>query len=80
MLYRNFGYLHSRVLLDLQWDLSELEAELERWDFEEELRQGHDSCDEEDINIGERSRNDLGRRTRRRILDDIQNKLEEYGS
>ncbi|RDW82287.1 hypothetical protein BP6252_03399 [Coleophoma cylindrospora] len=82
MLYRRFGYLHSRMLLKKQDELRELEFEL-------------DECDDDDIEKGtlERRRCLMSRefdeaaarkapaevRTRTKILNEIEQKLESYG-
>ena len=76
-LYRGFGYLHSRVLLDLQDRIAALEREL-------------DTKDKMDVENGEsfrlesRERDvrqlcDDGNRPRERILSDIRERLVEYG-
>ncbi|KAF1929146.1 uncharacterized protein M421DRAFT_100827 [Didymella exigua CBS 183.55] len=74
-LYRSYSYLHSRVLLDLQGELTELEDELEQLDFDEKeededlprmkAAEAH-LCEEDDV------------RTRRTVLRDIRAKLMEY--
>ncbi|KAH7062257.1 hypothetical protein B0J12DRAFT_735817 [Macrophomina phaseolina] len=81
-IYRRFEYLHSRVLLGLQYELSELEQELQRID-------GRDADDEknarrlksrkrDDIDGRKESKRNEGARTRSVIVDDIRRKLVEY--
>lgn len=76
-LYRSYSYLHSRILLDFQDEITELEKELEQLDWDEkeededrprfrelatELEEGEDEP-----------------RTRRIVLREIKTKLMEYG-
>ena len=77
-LYRAFGYLHSRVLLDLQDEISTLEKELDRADIFD-YANGHenrlssrrrDQVDAQNLGI---------ERSRRHIMSDIRAKLNEYG-
>lgn len=76
--YRSFGYLHSRVLLDLQYEISTLELELEQKD-----RDDADDADTKrrvisrkiDDKLAERNGEE---RSRRHILTDIRKKLVEY--
>lgn len=68
MLYRRFGYLSSRVLLDKQDELRELEDKLEEldvsdtWDFPDKLQ-----------------KRDLQGEERQRLLTQIQTKFVDYG-
>lgn len=76
-LYRSFSYLHSRVLLDLQDEITSLERELD--DIDED-----DECDDPDRLRSreldeDRARNEGGRRNRRIVLKEIKGKLMEYG-
>ena len=81
MLYRRFGYLHSRLLLRKQDKLRKLEAELDEFDEEDangtlqqrRLLMSRD-CDE----AADR-REPEGTRTRTMILDDIEENLAKYG-
>jgi hypothetical protein len=74
-LYRSFSYLHSRVLLDLQDEITTLEKELDDKEW--------DDIDEDEHCLKSRNastRHDAGsERTRRVILRDIKDKLMEYG-
>jgi len=80
MLYRRFGYLHSRLLLRKQDKLRKLEAELDEFDEEDangtlqqrRLLMSRD-CDE----AADR-REPEGTRTRTMILDDIEENLAKY--
>jgi hypothetical protein len=77
-LYRGFSYAHSRVLLDLQAQITQLERELDRLDF----------LDSQDENGGERRLHSRatdivkpridGQRPRKDVLRDLQEKLGEY--
>ena len=77
-LYRSFSYLHSRVLLDLQDEITTLEKELDDLDWDD-----HDSDPERlrtreyDVEVPESS---TSTRTRRTVLREIKSKLLEYGS
>lgn len=76
-LYRSFSYLHSRVLLDLQDEITSLERELDDIDEDDEC-EDPDRLRSREIDE-ERSRNEGGQRTRRIILREIKGKLMEYG-
>ncbi|KAF4542687.1 uncharacterized protein LTHEOB_7417 [Lasiodiplodia theobromae] len=81
-IYRNFEYLHSRVLLDLQFELSELEQELRSKDDDDA------ECDigqrrlisrrRDDVEARKEVQEDQDTRTRRQILTEIRQKLVEY--
>jgi hypothetical protein len=78
-IYRGFGYLHSRVLLNLQDQIVFLERELDQKDsFDQQnsltLRLRSRARDERE------SRRDGEERPRERILEEIRRKLVEYGS
>jgi predicted signal transduction protein with EAL and GGDEF domain len=82
MLYRRFGYLHSRMLLRKQDELRKLEAELDEIDEldaidgtpqRRRLLMSRDSDEAAD------RREPEGIRTRTMILDEIEQKLEKYG-
>lgn len=81
MLYRRFGYLHSRILLRKQDELRKLEAELDEYDDvdaegtdqQRRLLMSRDSDEASD------SKEPEGTRTRTKILDEIVEKLDEYG-
>ena len=78
MLYRGFSYVHARLLLDLQADISALEQELDEFDEiddtdEKRLRL---KCKEEDVD----SAREAGlQRTRRQVLDELSEKVSKYG-
>lgn len=75
-LYRSYSYLHSRILLDLQSEITELEDELDQidWDeVEEDEDRPRFRTAEADAASGE------GSRTRRTVLREIKAKLMEYG-
>jgi hypothetical protein len=76
-LYRSFSYLHSRVLLDLQDEITTLEKELDDIDW--------DDYDEDPVRLKSRDF-DMSQpdgegepRSRRVILREIKAKLMEYG-
>ncbi|KAI4697883.1 uncharacterized protein J4E84_001017 [Alternaria hordeiaustralica] len=77
-LYRSFSYLHSRVLLDLQDEITSLEKELDDIDW--------DDFDEEPSRLQSRQFDNSqpdgegAPRSRRVILRDIKAKLMEYGT
>lgn len=76
-LYRSFSYLHSRVLLDLQDEITSLEKELDEIDWQD--------FDADPMRLKSRDfdasqRDDEGEpRSRRVILREIKAKLIEYG-
>lgn len=76
-LYRGFGYLHSRVLLDLQDELSTLEKELDTIDT-------FDSANGHGLRLNSRrvdqknAQNSGVERSRRHILSDVRKKLVDY--
>jgi hypothetical protein len=75
-LYRSFSYLHSRILLDLQDEITCLEKELDRVDW--------DDHDENPARLQSRetdvaaAANETGQRNRRVILKELRVKLMEY--
>ena len=76
-LYRSFSYLHSRVLLDLQDEITSLEKELDEidWDdFDEDATRLKSRDFDSQQPDGEGSP-----RTRRIVLREIKTKLMEYG-
>jgi hypothetical protein len=76
-LYRSFSYLHSRILLDLQDEITTLEKELDEkeWDDTEE----NEHClKSRDTSATPTTTNTP--RTRRVILREIKDKLMEYGA
>lgn len=81
MVYRRFGYLHSRMLLRMQDKLRKLEALLDDYDDEDaadenqkRLLTSRDSDESAD------RKQDPGIRTRTQILDEIEVVLEKYGT
>lgn len=77
-LYRGFSYAHSRVLLDLQAQITQLERELDRLDLFDS-QNGED----EELRLQSRATDILkprtdGLRPRKDILRDLQGKLGEY--
>jgi hypothetical protein len=76
-LYRSFNYLHSRVLLDLQDEITSLEKELDEIDCEDAVENPRRLMSRDyDIQqpLGEGAD-----RSRRVILREIKAKLIEYG-
>ena len=77
-LYRGFSYLHSRVLLDLQDEISTLEKELDTADtFDSE--NGHENRLSSRRRDQVYAQNIAADRSRRHILSDIRAKLVDYG-
>lgn len=73
-LYRSFSYLHSRILLDLQDDITNLEKDLDVIDFNDSREDSSrlSSCEYD------RTSDENDARTRRVILKEIRTKLMEY--
>lgn len=78
-LYRSFSYLHSRVLLDLQDEITALEKELDEvdWDDNEE---DPDRLRSREIDETKAAEQGDDARTRRVILTEIRTKLVQYGA
>ncbi|KAF1948217.1 hypothetical protein CC80DRAFT_556530 [Byssothecium circinans] len=75
-LYRSFSYLHSRILLDLQDELRELERELDDIDWDDfEDNPNRLKSRETDVN---KAATEGDARNRRVILREIKDKLMEY--
>ena len=77
-LYRRFGYLQSRLLLQKQDELRELEDSLREMDErDDKTEEGQDCLQSRDLD----DRRDLpeGRVTRRALLQRIEKKMLEYG-
>ena len=76
-MYRKFGWLHNRALLDIQDELSELEHELQYLDE-------YDFKDGDEVRLISR-RYDYGllgtekHSDRRNLINQIKEKLKEYG-
>ncbi|KAF2252397.1 hypothetical protein BU26DRAFT_256403 [Trematosphaeria pertusa] len=75
-LYRSFSYLHSRVLLDLQDEITTLEKELDEIDWDD-FDDEPDRLRSRDIDVAKASQ-DGNARNRRVILREIKDKLMEY--
>lgn len=73
-LYRSFSYLHSRLLLDLQDEITCLEKELDDVDWDDE---GDDRLRSREIDVQKADGEGDGR-NRRQILAEIKTKLMEY--
>jgi hypothetical protein len=76
MLFRRFGFLHARVLLNKQDELRVLEKQLDQVDGEDE-RENHKllECRVRDA----RHQPCGGKKGRQALLQDIEKKLTEYG-
>lgn len=87
MIYRRFGYLHSRVLLRKQDQLRVLENQLDMYDnedAEEDEKEGGGSrarrlLRSRDSDEAACKNEDIGIRTRTDILNDIEAGLKQYG-
>jgi hypothetical protein len=77
-LYRSFSYLHSRVLLDLQDEITSLERELDEIDLDD-LDADPDRLRSRELDVDRASREGSSR-NRRVILREIKTKLMEYGT
>ncbi|CAO2656429.1 Nn.00g052320.m01.CDS01 [Neocucurbitaria sp. VM-36] len=75
-LYRSFSYLHSRVLLDLQDEITSLEKELDEMDWDD-FDEEPDRLRSREIDV-DRSDGENDTRNRRVILREIREKLMEY--
>lgn len=85
--YRGFKYLHSRVLSNLQYEIQQLEDELDRldnWDHDHQDQERRLVCLENDIlyqrcdQFPEEFQLEF-ERTRPEVLADLRRKLLEYG-
>jgi hypothetical protein len=76
-LYRSFSYLHSRVLLDLQDEITTLENELDEIDWDD-FDENPDRLRSREIDVREAA-NEGNPRNRRVLLDEIRTKLLQYG-
>jgi hypothetical protein len=77
-LYRSFSYLHSRVLLDLQDEITSLERELDEIDLDD-FDAEPDRLRSRELDVDRASREGSSR-NRRVILREIKTKLMEYGT
>ncbi|KAH7085930.1 hypothetical protein BKA63DRAFT_529459 [Paraphoma chrysanthemicola] len=75
-LYRSFSYLHSRVLLDLQDEITSLERELDEIDLDD-AEEDPDRLRSREIDV-DRAADEGTSRNRRVILREIKEKLIEY--
>ncbi|KAF2129888.1 hypothetical protein P153DRAFT_315264 [Dothidotthia symphoricarpi CBS 119687] len=75
-LYRSFSYLHSRILLDLQDEITCLEKELDEIDWDD-LDEDPDRLRSRELDVDKASV-EGDSRTRRVILREIREKLMEY--
>jgi hypothetical protein len=71
MLYRRFGFLQARVLLNKQDELRELEKDLDRLD---KVDQANDPS-----LLKSREKDDAASGRRKKLLSDIEEKFKEYG-
>lgn len=76
-LYRSFSYLHSRVLLDLQDEITCLEKELDEIDWDD-FEEDPNRLRSREIDVNKAS-SEGDTRNRRVILREIKQKLMEYG-
>lgn len=76
-LYRSFSYLHSRVLLDLQDEITSLESELDDADWDD-YDEDPDRLRSRGVNVNT-TENGGNARNRRVILNEIREKLINYG-
>ena len=76
-LYRSFSYLHSRVLLDLQDEITSLEKELDDIDDDDET-DDPDRLRSRELDV-DKAVSEGNTRNRRVILREIRLKLLEYG-
>ena len=80
MIYRRFGYVHSRLLLHRQDELRELESKLHNMDLIDDkdaekgrrCLQSRGIDEERDLRVGKESRGEL--------LDKIERKALQYGT
>jgi hypothetical protein len=71
MVYRRFGYLQSRLLLEKQDDLRRLESELDRFDKKEFKKNEEALMSRQDIEEPESA-------PRRELMQKIETKFNEY--
>jgi len=72
MLYRRFGFLQTRVLLNKQDQLRELEKDLDRLDKVDQVK--------EPSLLKSREKDDASNGRRKKLLNDIEEKFKEYGN
>lgn len=76
-LYRSFSYLHSRILLDLQDEITALEKELDEVDWDD-FDENPDRLRSREADVAAAAREGNNVRNRRVILKEIRVKLMEY--
>lgn len=76
MIYRRFGYIHSRLLLHLQDEIRELEADLQDMDMRDQ-RDGEKGLQSRELD--EERVLAAGRKSRGELLEKIQQKALQYG-
>jgi hypothetical protein len=76
-LYRSFSYLHSRVLLDLQDEITTLERELDDIDLDDH-DEDPDRLRSRELDV-DKAADEGTARNRRVVLREIKDKLMEYG-
>jgi hypothetical protein len=76
-LYRSYNYLHSRVLLDYQDEITSLETELDELDWEAHS-ENPERLRTNDFDRDDDTAQNPPARTRRVVLREIKNKLMEY--
>ena len=82
MIYRRFGYLHSRIILRKQDELRQLEDDLDRidiYDIKDNTPQARSRLRSRAVDEAADSYEDPGTRTRTEILNEIDEKLRQYG-
>jgi hypothetical protein len=77
-LYRSYSYLHSRILLDYQDEITRLETELDELDWEDHT-ENPERLRTNELEGGEVIADGPPARTRRTVLREIKAKLMEYG-
>ncbi|KAF2752007.1 hypothetical protein M011DRAFT_463492 [Sporormia fimetaria CBS 119925] len=76
-LYRSFNYLHSRVLLDLQDDITCLEKELDDLDWDD-FEEDPNRLRSRETDVAAAETDAPNARNRRVVLTEIRNKLMQY--
>lgn len=82
MIYRRFGYIHSRLLLNKQDELRELEASLRNMDLIDARNAEGKLClqsRELDVERDEKREKAEGLDSRRKLLERIEQKTLQYG-
>jgi hypothetical protein len=87
MVYRGFGYLHCRVLSDMQYEIETIEKELkklDKWEAKREDPENRLVCKKNDDMFRDKKDFPPGfqaqfSRTRPQLLEDLRSKLLAYG-